>query len=696
MVGMKNVMLLLCSCFLLCGSVLAQTDSAFISNEVETLIESQASDAELKLDPDLPDLQQFRLHPLPLNSATAEELSLLGLLTPQQIQALITHREQYGPFLLIYELQTVPGFNTTLIKIIRPYIKLNSTINDQHIPLRRLLFNGNWKIITRIQQPLELSKGFQLPDSSTGTSYYVGSPQRIYSQFRYSYQNRLSYGWIGDKDAGEAFTKGKQIKGFDFNTVHLFFRTNTCFTSVALGDYELRFGQGLTLFTGFAAGKSALVLLAKKSGIGLKPFTSANESNYFRGIATTITLHRLHFIPFLSLKKTDATLLTATDTLSNADEQLYAGSSTESGYHRTPTELQNKGSNRLLQGGCYTYWETSRLHLGLSLVAHRFAVPFLPGTAPYQRYKWYGQQLLQEGLDYAWVYRNWQCFGEIAASQPGAFALLHGVLIHFDPKVDGVLLYRNYSRSYQSLNTKAFAESSSPQNEEGLFIGLQLKPRPRWQVSTYIDCYRFPWLKYGVDAPSGGQDFLLQVTYAPNKTTEAYVRFTTKLSEASPSAETAHTGIGALYTKHLSGLRLQLTQAVSTYLTFKARTELRNVSRLPLAEAKGWAGYCELHYKQMGKPLQVTARYLYFNCSDYEARIYTYESDLLGSFSIPALSGTGYRAYLQVQYNLGRHLTLWIRGATSIYPDQNSTGSGLDLINRNHKSELKAQLRLQF
>ncbi len=37
--------------------------------------------------------------------------------------------------------------------------------------------------------------------------------------------------------------------------------------------------------------------------------------------------------------------------------------------------------------------------------------------------------------------------------------------------------------------------------------------------------YTFPWLKYLVDAPSYGADYLLQATYKPNKQLEWYVRY---------------------------------------------------------------------------------------------------------------------------------------------------------------------------
>ena len=38
----------------------------------------------------------------------------------------------------------------------------------------------------------------------------------------------------------------------------------------------------------------------------------------------------------------------------------------------------------------------------------------------------------------------------------------------------------------------------------------------------------FPWIKYRVDAPSSGSDYLVQLTYTPNKQVEIYTRYRTE------------------------------------------------------------------------------------------------------------------------------------------------------------------------
>ena len=46
----------------------------------------------------------------------------------------------------------------------------------------------------------------------------------------------------------------------------------------------------------------------------------------------------------------------------------------------------------------------------------------------------------------------------------------------------------------------AFSQNSAVRNEQGMYIGMQWTPFARWKLSAYADVFRFPWLKYGVDA----------------------------------------------------------------------------------------------------------------------------------------------------------------------------------------------------
>jgi hypothetical protein len=96
------------------------------------------------------------------------------------------------------------------------------------------------------------------------------------------------------------------------------------------------------------------------------------------------------------------------------------------------------------------------------------------------------------------------------------------------------------------------------------------------------------------------------------------------------------------------------------------------------------------------RKLQLKSRIAYFNSDDYDSRIYVYENDVLYAVSLPAYSGKGIRTYLIARYGLTRKLDLWVRYARTQLNDVSKIGSGTDLINAPHRSEVKAQIRYTF
>ena len=96
------------------------------------------------------------------------------------------------------------------------------------------------------------------------------------------------------------------------------------------------------------------------------------------------------------------------------------------------------------------------------------------------------------------------------------------------------------------------------------------------------------------------------------------------------------------------------------------------------------------------RTMDITARYAVFDVSDYYARIYAYENDIPGMFSIPAYSGQGNRYYLIFDWKPLRGLEFWIRIAQWRYPKEKTVGSGLDEIKGGVKTEVKAQIRYVF
>jgi hypothetical protein len=58
--------------------------------------------------------------------------------------------------------------------------------------------------------------------------------------------------------------------------------------------------------------------------------------------------------------------------------------------------------------------------------------------------------------------------------------------------------------------------------------------------------------------------------------------------------------------------------------------------------------------------------------------------------------GRGWRLAGMIKYELSSGIDAWIRLAQSIYPGEESIGSGLNAIELPHRTELKMQLKISF
>ena len=95
----------------------------------------------------------------------------------------------------------------------------------------------------------------------------------------------------------------------------------------------------------------------------------------------------------------------------------------------------------------------------------------------------------------------------------------------------------------------------------------------------------------------------------------------------------------------------------------------------------------DLFFHPMGKPYSVNCRYAVFNCPDFDLRIYEYENDVQGAFSIPFYYGKGTRFYTNVNYKINRGLTISLRYSITWIENTLSTSD---------ESEIKLQLHASF
>ena len=656
------------------------------STEQQLENQTDADQGETEDDSYLLDLVQFRKNPINLNVADADELKQLRILSGLQIANLITYRNLFGNLLNIYELQAVPSWDVNTIRKLLPFITTATSVSLKEEAGKRFR-DGEHSLLLRVSQVLEKSKGF---DKSTTGTKYIGSPQKILFRYRYTYKNLLQFGLVGDKDAGEQFGKGSQKTGFDFYSAHLFARNIGIIKSLALGDFSVNMGQGLIQWQGLAFKKSVDVMGVKRQSAVLRPYSSAGEFYFHRGAGITIRKGKYEATAFASLRKLSANFVA--DTVNNED---FISSFLTSGYHRTASE--NADRNNLTQttfGGNVIY-RSSNWQVGFNGIYYNFSLPVQKRDEPYNLYAISGKNWYNFSVDYSYTYKNIHVFGEAAADKNFNKAFVNGLLVSVDPRVDISFVLRTISAAYQSINGNAFTENTYPTNETGFYAGVTIRPAIGWRFDAYGDLYKFPWLKYLVDAPSHGKDFLTQLTYTPNKQVEIYSRFKSETKQSNQSGNTTVTNF--LVTIPKQNWRTQVSYKLNSALTLRSRVELLWYDKHNESNSeKGFLTFFDFLYKPLLTPYSAVLRLQYFETDSYDSRIYAYENDVLYSYSIPAFYDKGYRYYFTLNYDITKRISFWLRWAQTIYRDKSIIGSGLDEIKGNKKSDIKLQARLIF
>ncbi|MFK7806498.1 MAG: ComEA family DNA-binding protein, partial [Saprospiraceae bacterium] len=632
----------ICCLLLLSVNTMGQTDSLQGPADYiqENLIENFAEGAEEDAEFDFDTAFEFPFsRKVDINKASRTKLQEFGLLSEIQINQLIDHREEFGDLIAIYELQSIPSFDLQTIQRIRPFISVSGGIDDYNLSLKQMLKNGRNELYLRWVRVLEDQRGYLSPEEGGSENGYLGDQNKYYARYRHSYENKLSFGFTVEKDAGEEFFKGSNKQGFDFFSAHLYLRDySRRFKAIALGDFRVAMGQGLIRFNGFASRKSPLVTATKRGGRTIDRYSSVNEINFMRGAGVTIGLtDNLDISAFASYRQRDANILTG-DSIS-IDDAFEFSSLQSSGFHRTATEIADKNQlNNTTFGGVLKY--TNRKgHLALNVLYDRFDKSLNRALQPYNRFFFNGDRLLNASFDYNYRFQNLYFFGETAWSDNNRFATLNGLLLTLDRWVDLAVLQRSFQKDYQAILAQLFAETTGGRNEEGLYLGLEIRPAKHWKIQTYFDTYKHPWLRFNADAPSKGYDFLSRVTFWQKRKLDAYIQFRTEKKQVNNTA--TDDNIDPLANLQVTKIRAHLSQKISKTLTLRSRIFWGYAKLGSQPTDFGYGGYQDVVYSPTGSPLSFSARYAIFNTDSYAIRFYHYENDVLFSFSIPAYYNRG-------------------------------------------------------
>ncbi|MDJ1480489.1 helix-hairpin-helix domain-containing protein [Cytophagaceae bacterium YF14B1] len=637
-------------------------------------------------------LLQLYTHPLDLNLATRDLLGSLYILSEAQINSFVDYRKTNGRLLSIYELQAIPGFDIPTIQKLLPFVTVydNGNASDTRSLWKRILTEHSNTLLLRYDQTLEKKKGFLPPDTARDgslTQRYTGSAGHWYARYRINHPGDFSLGFTMEKDAGEQITwqPSRYQYGADFFSWHLLLENKRRWKKIAIGDYQLQIGQGLLLSAGFSVGKGAsTVETIRRSQVGIRPYTSIMETGFLRGGAATYVLGKFEVTGFYSHTHRDANV-NDSDSLTDS----YISSLLLAGYHRTPHELTTRATVlEQTSGGDITYKSTTgRFEMGGTFIDTQYDTPIQKIPRRYNQFEFSGKNNIGIGLHYSYVWQNFNLFGEAARSSSGGLGAVSGILGSLSPHISAALLIRHYDRNFHTFYGGAFGENTRNINESGIYWGVKFNPTRRITLTAYYDSYHFSWLKYRVDAPSEGFDYLLRLAWQPTKKLLLYTQYREEHKQRNePDQDSPINFITeTIHKQYLFNIDFQ----ANDYLFLRTRVQFSSFKQSTLTT--GYAIMEDLTLKL--RRWQASTRFALFDTDDYDNRQYAFEKDVLNSFSVPMYYLRGARYYLLLNYDVTPRCSVWFRVARTSLVNQDTMGSGLDRINGPQRTDIKVQVR---
>ncbi|UKN01420.1 helix-hairpin-helix domain-containing protein [Paracrocinitomix mangrovi] len=690
---MKHLLFIISLFIFTLGWAQSEEEKQRIIEQRIEFIGDNLEDSDIDLTTYFDELYYFFDNPINLNNTNFEELKKLRLLSDLQISYLLNYLDQNGQMLTIYELNAVETIDKTTLEMILPFVTLGEIEKEDFKWKNAFKYSKN-EVFLRYEQVLSQKAGYTDPQNDSlvdANKQYLGSPQKYYLRFRSTYKDRLSYGLTAEKDAGEEFFKGANKYGFDFYSAHFFVNDLWKFKKLAVGDFQVNFGQGLTMWSGFGIGKSADVFNARRYAYGLRPYTSVNENQFLRGVGVNLDLgEKLDFTAFASYKRIDANInaVDSTDIFDNSFSSFQT-----SGYHRTVNEMDDKGQvGEFITGGEFAY-RGKRFRIGVSSVFSSYDQPLNANLQPYNLYKFNGQQLLTSGINYRYYFRKLSFFGETSMSDNVKFGTVNGIAWHADPKLDLLVIYRNYDKAFQSLYSRAFGESSDNSSERGLYFGIQARLSKRVSATAYYDQFQYTSFKWLTDDLSEGREVFAQVNFNISRRASFYVRFRNKVTERDTKDDI--TGIDEQVKLNKTNIRVNYDQRINDRISLKSRVEWTRFL-FDKDESNGLLLFQDLIFSFRKVPLKLYTRLAVFDADTYDARIYAYENDLLYVFSIPSYYNRGMRTYLMAKYEIGGMFDIWARVGLWNYQNVETISSGLEEIDGHNKLDLKIQVKMRF
>jgi len=632
-------------------------------------------------------LENLKRNPYELNKITPEQLETIPFLNSIISKKIIEYKSEIKIFTSKRQLLKVEGMTEELYGKIKFYLIVRQSRRDilvdetgDRVSSRHLKLPSKFKLKlnSKFLQDLQQKEGFI-------NKKYEGTRAKIYSRLNMKYSGtdyKLEANVTFEKDPGE-----KNLS--DFASAFIEMRDLKFINKFVIGDYTLNFGQGLAMSGGssFSKGIDA-VNPVKRKGKGIDGYSSSGETGFFRGGALRIDLSKFNLNIFYSDNFYNAVI----DTLSGGVSSFY-----EDGYHRTSTEIRRKNSvKEKLFGGRIVY-ENGSFRIGSTYWTGKFSKSIIPDSLK-QLYKFSGSAANMISVDYDYIIKNINLFGEYARSQSGSVASINSIQLTFLKFADFIFSYRNYPKDFSPVHSFGFGErGGDTYNEKGFYAGVTLRPVKGVTVNSYYDQFEFPYRTYFDPVPTTGNDFLTGIEWRAVKGLILNLKYKNENKEDTRTVvDELNREYRKIDNRNQMNVRLGLIYQITERFRVRSRFEYVMVDYKNYGgDNKGYLFYSDIRIIPF-KGFSFDTRFIFFNTEDYDSRLYEFENDIKGVMSNIALYGKGKRWYAVLKYKPFTFFEISAKYAETFIEGAKSFGSGNDRISGDVSNKFSAGIELGF
>ncbi|MBD3225769.1 MAG: hypothetical protein GF313_13655 [Caldithrix sp.] len=626
------------------ANVLGQTDS-LLAQWAEFLEEDSEA---------LERIQEWQERPIYLNNADRNDLLLIPFLTTQQVDSILAFRDREERFRSKRQLSAIIGRD--LYALIKELV----TAAKPRYRHRGYFIHKNHLQIEALQTVRE--------------NNYRGDFVYDYNKFYYKIPGGLDMGFITQKDIGEK-------SYLDYWNGILTYQSDTY--QVILGNYYIKWGQGLMYYSPFGSQKSAMVTIPFRQSYngGRATLSSSENSNLFGGY--------VQFSPHISITLALFYSNNERDVRFADDDETIIGVN-YTGYHRTISELLKRNQLKEQIVGCgltqtipYAQFSILYAQYVYQPAIRNDSEVITPQEHQRQYFKFSGHQLKTASISYNADHHNIALSGEAAFSDLGSPAFTQNLFVNGDVLKAGIKYWR-VSKNFQSPYGRMFDDRSAfPQAEEGMYGALYVEPAEPLEIKLYKIMKSDLWRSYFNPLPRQSNEWLMQTDYRfHNGLLTARLRRKHKQDYITDeSGRTLRTPFAQYLT------RLQIEYNISRQWRWRSRWAFTLVDD---SDEKGAYYFQDLRYRFQDM-LYIDLRWTAFQTTSYISRLYEYESDLLGSFANYPLYGKGYKWYIRIRWQPLSRVQTWLK-----YRYFNIIDRQPDIPVFDVQSVLKRELRFQI